>query len=55
MPLISCIMPTYGRPAYVDEAVAMFLAQDYPNKELIIVNSVGKATICTTIRPSNRG
>jgi glycosyltransferase involved in cell wall biosynthesis len=38
LPLISCIMPTYGRPAYVDEAVAMFLAQDYPNKELVILN-----------------
>ncbi len=31
-------MPTYGRPAYVNESVAMFLAQDYPNKELIILN-----------------
>ncbi len=37
-PLISCIMPTFGRPAYVGEAVAMFLAQDYPAKELIILN-----------------
>ncbi len=37
-PLISCVMPTYGRPAYVNEAVAMFLAQDYPRKELIVLN-----------------
>ena len=37
-PLISCVMPTYGRPAYVDESVAMFLAQDYPHKELILLN-----------------
>ena len=38
LPLVSCIMPTYGRPKYVDESVEMFLRQDYPNKELIIVN-----------------
>ena len=31
-------MPTYGRPEYVNESVAMFLAQDYPRKELIILN-----------------
>ena len=37
-PLISCIMPTYGRPDYVNEAIAMFLAQDYPRKELVILN-----------------
>ena len=37
-PLVSCIMPTYGRPDYVQESVAMFLAQDYPYKELIVLN-----------------
>lgn len=38
VPLVSCVMPTYGRPDYVNESVAMFLAQDYPHKELIILN-----------------
>ncbi|MDA1056182.1 MAG: glycosyltransferase family A protein [Planctomycetota bacterium] len=38
LPLISCIMPTYGRPRYVHEAVKMFLDQDYPAKELVILN-----------------
>ncbi len=38
LPLVSCVMPTYGRPDYVAESLAMFLAQDYPNKELIILN-----------------
>jgi cellulose synthase/poly-beta-1,6-N-acetylglucosamine synthase-like glycosyltransferase len=38
LPLISCIMPTYGRPRYVDESVAMFLEQDYPRRELIVLN-----------------
>lgn len=37
-PLVSAIMPTYGRPELVNESVAMFLAQDYENKELIILN-----------------
>lgn len=36
-PLISCIMPTAGRPAYVARAVHYFQQQCYPNKELIIV------------------
>jgi glycosyltransferase involved in cell wall biosynthesis len=35
-PLISCIMPTAGRPAYVAHSVQLFMAQDYPCKELII-------------------
>ncbi|GIX04968.1 MAG: hypothetical protein KatS3mg114_0837 [Planctomycetaceae bacterium] len=38
LPLVSCIMPTYGRPDYVGESIAMFLAQDYPAKELIVLN-----------------
>jgi cellulose synthase/poly-beta-1,6-N-acetylglucosamine synthase-like glycosyltransferase len=37
-PLVSAIMPTYGRPELVNESVAMCLAQDYENKELIILN-----------------
>ena len=35
-PLVSCIMPTAGRPRYVAHAVDTFLQQDYPAKELII-------------------
>lgn len=35
-PLISCIMPTSGRPAYVAQSIKMFMQQDYPCKELII-------------------
>lgn len=37
-PLISCVMPTYGRPDYVNESVAMFLSQEYSNKELVVLN-----------------
>lgn len=38
LPLVSCIMPTYNRRAFVPQAIYYFLRQDYPNKELIIVD-----------------
>ena len=37
-PLVSCLCVTYNRPQLLKEAVYFFLAQDYDNKELIIVN-----------------
>jgi len=37
-PLVSCIMPTYQRRSFVPLALRCFLDQDYPNKELIIVD-----------------
>ena len=36
-PLISCVMPTRGRPAFVAQSIAYFRRQDYPNRELLIV------------------
>lgn len=38
-PLVSCLVPTYGRFGFLRELVAWFLAQDYPAKELIILNN----------------
>ncbi len=39
LPLISCIMPTtVRRKAFVAQAIRLFQAQDYPRKELIIVD-----------------
>lgn len=38
LPLVSCIMPTAGRLAFVPQAIAHFLRQDYPHKELIILD-----------------
>jgi len=35
---ITCLCPTYGRFARLRTAVACFLLQDYPNRELIILN-----------------
>lgn len=36
--LVSCIMPTRGRPDFVLQSVRYFLRQDYPAAELIIVD-----------------
>lgn len=37
-PLVSCIMPTANRQKFVLFAIQYFLRQDYPNKELVIVD-----------------
>lgn len=37
-PMVSCIMPTFNRRAFVPHALRYFLQQDYPNRELIIVD-----------------
>ena len=37
-PLVSCIMPTYNRRQFVPLAVRNFLAQDYPNRELVVID-----------------
>ncbi|WAS95657.1 glycosyltransferase [Nannocystis punicea] len=38
LPLVSCIMPTRGRPEFVARSIAYFRRQAYPNRELIIVH-----------------
>lgn len=37
-PLVSAIMPTYNRREFFPRAMGCFLAQDYPNLELIILD-----------------
>jgi hypothetical protein len=37
-PRVSCIMPTADRAAFVPHAIRHFLAQDYPDRELVIVD-----------------
>ena len=37
-PLVSCVMPTFNRRSFVPQAVRYFLRQDYPAKELIVVD-----------------
>jgi glycosyltransferase involved in cell wall biosynthesis len=37
-PLVSCIMPTCNRRRFVGQAIWYFLRQDYPRRELVIVD-----------------
>jgi hypothetical protein len=53
LPLVSCIMPTYNRRAYVPQAIRYFLRQDYPNSELIILDD-GTSTVADLIPPDHR-
>ncbi len=39
IPKVQCLMCTYGRFNRVQRAVSCFLDQDYPNKELLILNN----------------
>lgn len=36
LPLVSCVMPTAGRPEFVAQAIRYFQRQDYPHTELVI-------------------
>ncbi len=46
LPFISCLCPTFRRPRLLQNAIACFLAQDYPNdrRELIILDDDGAYT-----------
>ncbi|HWA27236.1 MAG TPA: glycosyltransferase family A protein, partial [Lacunisphaera sp.] len=37
-PLVSCLMPTADRRRFVPQAIAYFLRQDYPARELVILD-----------------
>jgi glycosyltransferase involved in cell wall biosynthesis len=37
-PLVSCVMPTADRRHFVPQAIRYFLAQDYPARELVILD-----------------
>src|ERR1043166_1315605 len=37
-PLVSCVLVTRDRPAFVRQALRCFSSQDYPDKELIVVD-----------------
>lgn len=52
-PLVSCIMPTANRHKYIPFALSHFLNQDYPQKELIIVDD-GKESIANLIPDDER-
>ena len=51
MPLVSCLCATYNRPPshqhLIEEAIESFLRQDYPNKELVVINDgAGQELLC---------
>jgi len=51
--LVSCIMPTANRPGLVPQAIQYFLRQDYPNRELIILDD-GVAPVADLIPQDSR-
>ena len=42
-PLVTCIMPTRDRRAFIPHALENFRRQDYPRKELVVVDDGGDA------------
>jgi glycosyltransferase involved in cell wall biosynthesis len=40
-PLVTCIMPTADRRSFVPRAIGQFLRQDYPERELLILDDGG--------------
>ncbi|HLH37272.1 MAG TPA: class I SAM-dependent methyltransferase [Alloacidobacterium sp.] len=51
--LVSCIMPTADRRTFIPQAIRHFLCQDYPNKELIILDD-GADTIADLVPHDER-
>jgi glycosyltransferase involved in cell wall biosynthesis len=41
LPLVTCVLPTADRRAYVAQSIEYFLRQDYPNKELLVLDDGG--------------
>jgi glycosyltransferase involved in cell wall biosynthesis len=52
-PLVSCIMPTCDRRFFVPQSIRYFLRQDYPHRELIVVDD-GTDPIADLIPPDPR-
>jgi glycosyltransferase involved in cell wall biosynthesis len=44
LPLVSCILPTRNRAAFVPDAIRSYQSQTYPNKELIVLDQGEDAT-----------
>jgi glycosyltransferase involved in cell wall biosynthesis len=52
-PLVSCIMPTADRRVFVPQAIQYFLRQDYPNRELVVVDD-GADAVADLMPPDPR-
>ena len=46
-PLVTCLMPTRNRANWVPQALRYFLAQDYPNLELVVVDASAENALAT--------
>jgi glycosyltransferase involved in cell wall biosynthesis len=53
VPLVSCVMPTRNRRAFVAQAVWYFLRQDHPRKELVVVDD-GEDAVADLVPPDSR-
>lgn len=53
VPLVSCIMPTRNRRSFVPQSIWYFLRQDYPHKELIIIDD-GEDSVADLIPADER-
>jgi glycosyltransferase involved in cell wall biosynthesis len=52
-PLVSCIMPTANRRAIVPQAIKYFLQQDYPRRELLILDD-GRESVADVVPHDSR-
>ena len=52
-PLVSCLMPTADRRRFVAQSIACFLRQDYPERELIVLDD-GRDRVADLIPPDPR-
>jgi hypothetical protein len=49
-PKATCIMPTYNRRDFVERSIRLFLAQDYPHTELVVVDD-GEDDVSDLVTP----
>ena len=52
--VVTCIMPTSGRLAFARNAVRLFIAQDYPHRELVVVTDHGARDELESSLPADR-
>lgn len=49
-PLVSIIIPTYNRASYVCETIDSILAQDYPEKEILVIDDGSKDDTASVLK-----
>src|SRR5579872_452144 len=51
-PLVSVITPTRNRRKYIPRLVDSYLAQDWPNTELLVIDGGSGSEICADLLPT---